>query len=297
MTIDMSTYLGHLGQVYDLEPGATSWNLPIRHWSPSSFSMLQRCPRQWQERYVHGRKQRPAEAPVTGTAVHQAVEMNFAQKIESHEDVPLPQLLDYFNSAFPIIVDREQERAGAEMQWDTSPDAARKRGALMLGGYQTQVAGRIQPLAVETVLSIDIGLAVPVEGRFDIERVQSVIDVKSGKSVTRKPKEDWRIQAAVYGHARGKPVEFHSISASPKAREVTILTPLEEERLLVQPSLAERDEQLRVLRALSDMACFFMAQYGPDEPWPTFGRFHNWACSYCGFISDCPAWKGATSLP
>ena len=36
-----------------------------------------------------------------------------------------------------------------------------------------------------------------------------------------------------------------------------------------------------------------MEQYGPDEPWPTTGRFHTWACDYCGFRGDCPAWKGS----
>jgi hypothetical protein len=266
------------------------WNLPIKHWSPSSFSMLQRCPRQWQERYVKGKKSKPAEAPFVGTTIHAAEEMNFGQKIQSHDDIPTAQLLEFYEDTFPLLLEREQEKSGSEMFWDTSLDDARSRGKLMLASYHNFVAPRIQPLAVETVISVDMGLPVPVEGRFDIEREESVIDLKSGKRATYKPKEDWLIQAAVYGAARNKLVEFHSISATEKTSKVTIVTPLESEEMLVNPTLSERAEQTKTLRALSEMACFYMATFGPDEPWPTFGRFHNWACSFCGFRGDCPAW-------
>jgi hypothetical protein len=266
------------------------WNLPLKHWSPSSFSMLQRCPRQWQERYLHGRKERPAEAPLIGSAVHKAIEMNFGQKIDSHEDVPLPQVLDFYDDAFPLVVAEEQEKAGEEMSWDTSQDQARARGRLMLGGYQNQVSARIQPISVESMISVDLGLPVPVEGRSDVEREESIIDVKSGKRATYKPKESWRIQAVVYGEAKRKPVEFHSISASPSTSKVSIVTPLESEHLFLRPNMFERVELLRSLKSLSDLACFYMSLYGPDEPWPTLGRFHTWACDYCGFRSDCPAW-------
>jgi CRISPR/Cas system-associated exonuclease Cas4 (RecB family) len=252
---------------------------------------LQRCPRQWQEKYIHGRRERPGESILIGSAVHSAVEMNFGQKIDSHEDVPIVQLLDYYGSAFPAIVEREQERAGEEAKWDTSPEQAQQRGRAILAAYQDQVSPRIQPLAVEGFVSIDLGLGVPVEGRFDVEREDSVIDLKSGKKAVYKPKEDWRIQATVYGAAKNKPVEFHSISASPAKNLATIVTPLESEHLLVQPSTREREELLRTLKALATLATSYMAEYGPDEPWPTMGVWHAWACDYCGFRSDCPAWQ------
>jgi hypothetical protein len=277
-----------------LEQEQAVFNLPIEHWSPTSFSQLQRCPRQWQERHIKGRKERPAESPFIGTALHHAAEMNFGQKIESHEDIPLPQLLEYYNDSFPLLLEREQERRGDEILWDTSPEKARSRGRAMLVAYQNNVAERIQPLAVEQMIEVDMGLAIPVQGRFDVERAESVIDLKTGKQTARKPKEDWLIQACVYGSERNKPVEFHSISATAETGKATIVTPLESEALLVQPTAAEREQQRDTLRALEAMACSYMAQYGPDEPWPTLGRFHSWACNYCGFRKDCPAWA-ATS--
>jgi len=270
------------------------WNLPIKHWSPSSLAMLQRCPYQWQQRYLHHRKERPGEAPVTGLAVHGALETNFHQKIGSHEDLPLEGLLEqYMEEIFPRTVLAEQEKNGEEVLWDTSPDDARARGRVMLAGYQNAVAPRIQPQGVELVVKADFGLPVPIEGRVDVDREASVIDIKTGKSAQRKPKEAWRIQAAVYGKARNKPVEFHSVSATVKTNKVTVLTPLEEEGLLVSPSRFEQGELERSIRTLSAWACFLMSIYGPDEPWPTTGRFDTWACDYCGYRPGCPAWRTA----
>lgn len=280
----------------DAEPESRAelWNLNfLDHWSPSSLSMLQRCPRAWQERYLHGRKERPAEAPLIGTAVHAAIEANFRQKIESHKDLPPIDVLDsYQEEIFPHVIKDEQERAGAEVLWDTSPDKARNRGRVMLSEYHGTVAPRVQPEAVELRIEADFGLPVPVIGRFDVRRAASLIDVKTGRQATRKPKEAWRIQASVYGRAENKPVEFHSLAATTKTEKVTIVTPLESEDMLVHPTLAERIEIARSVRVISDLACFFMAKYGTDTAWPTLGTLHTWACDYCGFRKDCPAWQG-----
>lgn len=289
--VDIAQYAIEIGRSKDGEP---EWNLPINHWSPSSLSMLQRCPYQWQQRYLRGRKERPGEALALGTAVHKAIERNFGQKVTSHEDMSIVALLDeYAEGIFPATIEREQERSGSEIIWDTDFDKARQRGKVMLSAYQDAVAPRVQPLSVEGVISVDLGAPVPVEGRFDVEKVAGVIDVKTGKTRQTKAKESWRIQAAVYSEAKGKPVEFHSLSATLKTGQVSVVTPLESEGLLVHPTRTERAEMRRSIRTLSAMACMFMAVYGPDEDWPTLGRFHTWACDYCGYRKDCPAWNAS----
>ena len=289
--LDISSYVG---SAVEEQHWPLPWNLPINHWSPSSLAMLHRCPYQWQQRYIHGRKERPGESPVIGSAVHAAIERNFGQKIDTHEDLPIISLLDWYaEEAFPSIAVSEEEKSGAEIVWDTSPDKARARGKVMLAEYHGSVAPRIQPTAVETKIEVDMGVPVPVEGRFDIERPAGTIDVKTGKSKTTKPKEAWRIQAAVYGEATEKPVEFHSVSATVKTGQVNVVTPLEAEALLVHPTRREREEIRRSIRTLSALAVFYMDMYGPDEDWPTLGRLHTWACDYCGFRPTCPAWQEA----
>jgi len=289
--IDAAEYLQATSDATD-----AAWNLPIDHWSPSSLAMLHRCPYQWQQRYLRGLKERPGEALTTGTAVHSGIERNFEQKIQTHDDLGLIELLDWYHDAgFPYACTDQQERSGMEIQWDTSFDQARKRGAVMLQEYHGGVSPRIQPLAVESEISVDFGLAVPIIGRFDVVRPHGVIDIKTGKAKQSKPKESWRIQAAVYSEATGKPVEFHSISAGVRrdgtTGSVSVTTPLEAEDLLVHPSKPEREELRRSLQTMSAVACLYMSIYGPDEDWPTLGRFHTWACDYCGYRSGCPAWR------
>jgi len=271
------------------------WNLGahISHWSPSSLAMARRCPYQFQQRYIRGLKERPGEAPVTGTAVHTALERNFEQKIASREDLPLSELIEwYWDIGWPTTVQIEQARAEDEVSWDegSGPDFARERGRAMLTAYHSGVAPRIQPLAVEGLFETDLfNLPVPVIGRFDIERETSVIDVKTGKQKRSTPKEDWRLQAGIYGEVRGKGVEFHSVTMT-KAGTVNVVTPLEAEAMLVHPSFAQRQRMREDIRAISFEVCLYMELYGPDEPWPQHGRLHSWACSYCGWRSSCPAW-------
>jgi RecB family exonuclease len=273
---------------------APEWNLGeyVDHLSPSAVSTLRRCPFQYQERYIKGKKQRPAEAPVMGSSVHRAFERNFGQKIETHEDIELVDLLDwYMSEGFAVTCFEEQEKAGEEILWDTTAEDTRQRGYQIVAAYQKIVSPRIQPIAVETKISVDLGAPVPIVGIFDLEREETMIDYKTGKRAKRTPDESWRFQGAVYMEARGKPVEFHSLSATDTSKAVTIVTPLESEALLVAPTELERAEIRRTIRAVAAEACFYMDRYGPDEPWPTHGRFHSWACNYCGFRPNCPAWQ------
>lgn len=292
--LDISHYAGVMKQALAVIKGQEEpppFNLPIPHWSPSSLGMFQRCPYQWQQRYVHGRKERPAEAPFVGTAVHSGLEQNFRQKIESHVDLPTVELLSWYDDeGFLKTLASEMERAGEEVMWQTSPEEAKARGRSMIAGYHQQVSPRIQPIGVEGKVEIDFGLAVPVEGRYDLLEERRCVDWKTGKRSQKKPKESWRIQAAVYGEATGRPVEFHSVTATERGA-VTIVTPLESEQLLVNPTEREREVMRTSLRAISHTACMFMEIFGPDEPWPTHGRFHDWACDYCGFRPTCPAWE------
>jgi PD-(D/E)XK nuclease superfamily protein len=273
--------------------GGFTYNLPTDHLSPSQVAMGHRCPEQYRQRYVLGHKERPAEAPVMGSAVHAALERNFAQKVQTHADLELVDLIEWYMSSegFARTAYDEQEKTGEEIAWDTSAEQTRQRGKFIVAAYHEIVAPRIQPLRVETAFDVDFGLPVPMRGRFDLEQSASTVDFKTGRQARKKPKEDWRIQAAVYTEATNKPVEFHSLTASAKTNAVTIVTPLESEELLLAPTTTERQEMRRTLRAIAAELCMYMSIYGPDNPWPTKGRMHDWACSYCGFRAGCPAWR------
>jgi hypothetical protein len=150
----------------------------------------------------------------------------------------------------------------------------------------------VQPLSVETRVEADFGLPVPVIGYADCLTEPSVIDIKTGKSARQQIKPEWRIQAAVYSTITGLPVDFHCVAASEKQHRASVFTPLESPGLSLWLPPEARHETQRNVRAMAWMAHHFMETLGPDEPWPTTGQVHPWACSWCSFRSGCPAWKG-----
>lgn len=269
-----------------------AWNLPIEHWSASSLSLFMDCEYKWQQKYLRGISEPTGEALLIGRAVHVGLERNFGWKIDAHEDIPLHELLQWYDDyGFTTVLETEQERYG-DVVWDTDPEKAALRGRSMLAEYHKQVAPRIQPLAVEQKFETwEFGLAVPIQGYIDVEEETTVIDFKSGKRRRDKPKGSWKIQATVYGEATaGKAVEFHTITST-DAGKVSVLTPLESPALLLAPGPQERQEIGRTVRALSAYACFLMDTYGVEIDWPTTGKFHDWLCDYCGLRGGCPAWR------
>lgn len=263
------------------------------HVSPSMLNKFVECPREFQQRYLLDAPERPAEALSLGTAFHAAMELNMAQKIESHVDLPLVEVVEWYDdSGFAAVVERDQEKTGHEIVWDTSYEDAKTRGRLMVGSYHRDVSPRLQPIAVEGAFSVPMNLPVPVTGRFDLLTEEVAIDWKSSKKRMTSPKTDWLIQAAIYSFATGKPVEFHTVSCTTSDHRVGIVTPLESAALLVNPSQGEITAFQRTIAALVDEMCHYMHRYGAEQAWPTRGRFHMFACSYCSFRSDCPAWEG-----
>jgi hypothetical protein len=261
------------------------------HVSPSMANKFADCPEQGRQRYILGKPELPAEMPLIGTAVHRGIEWNMQQKITSHVDLPIAEVVErYDDEIFMLVVGEEEEKVGQEIVWDTSYEDAKTRGRLMLGEYHNREAAKIQPIDVEGSFSVPMGLPVKVQGRYDILTADRAIDLKTGKQRTTKPKSSWLIQGAIYSFATGLPVEFHTMACTQKDHKVSIVTPLESEDLYYNPSQAEIDALAYTVRTIMYDALHYLHAFGPDNPWPTRGRFHIWACDYCSFRAGCPAW-------
>jgi len=294
VSVDLESYVRDAVREEASSSSVLHWNLGdyLNHWSPSSLTQFRRCPYQWQQVKIKGRKERPAEAPVTGTSVHVALSRNFEQKIESHEDMPMVELLEWFDDVgWPTTVQVEQAKTGQEIKWKLGPEASHRRGRAMLASYHEQVSPRIEPLATESRFeTTEFGLSVPVIGYFDISQADVTVDVKTGRRKYTKAREDWRMQGGIYNFVEEKPVEFHSVSITDGGK-VEVVTPLESEELIVSLSVLERQQISQRVRAISAEACLYMELYGPEIDWPMHGVDHSWACSYCGFRPTCPAWS------
>ena len=264
-----------------------AWVLPIEHWSASSLNMFARCPRQWQARYIWGRKEAPGAARVLGRANHSTAEFNFTEKIRTGEDRPVEEVVEFFNDdAWPKAIDHV---GGAnEVIWDDTPELQRALGAKMVAAYRTNVAPRVEPLTVEQHFSLRIpDLPVPVIGYVDVVQanLRPIVDLKTSKAKRNEPKPEWRFQGRIYQLAYMLPVDWHVVT---KAALPTTWTGLESPGLMQEVERADITRSM--VRELSTLANHYMTIYGPDDDWPQTGVLHDWACGWCAYKVDCPAW-------
>jgi len=263
------------------------WLIPNRSWSATSLAMFARCPEQFRHRYVLGEKRRPGQQLVMGGAFHSVAEANFSQKIESHEDLPLDTLNEMLTDKLWAEQIAEQQEYGGEVEWDDSQDDCLANTLTMVGNYHAEVMPRVQPLAVEEQLDIDVGLPISLIGYTDVRTTNVIVDMKTTKTARREVKPDWQLQARIYGMARNLPVDFHIVS--PKK----VITPLEFPALSVIPTAPQQTSTLAMVQELGLRANRYMAEYGPFETWPTFGaiyeQYNKPICGYCGWANVCPA--------
>lgn len=256
------------------------------HLSATQIGLYQRCREQYRRVYVLGERQRPGAALVWGSADHYAHEVNFAQKIESHEDLPVGDV----QMAFAFGFDQAVERNGgeSEIEWGSDkPGKLKDDGVKLVSAYHTSVSPRVQPTGVEVDFRLEVpGAGVPVVGRVDIETAGPGIERKTAKRSSSKVEAKWRLQGLIYQLARTKEIDYH---VSVKTKTPAILTPLEHPDLALPyiPGRVAAAERL-IAHTANSIASDF-ARFGPDEPWQG-ALSHDWACDYCGFRPNCGWW-------
>jgi hypothetical protein len=263
----------------------------VQHFSASSVRMLKICPEQYRQRYILGRKERPGEALTLGSAVHDALGHSHRQKIQTYADLPVSEVVEYFHDlAWPKAI--AKDGGVDEIRWDNKPEEVRRDGERVTGAYHHVVSPRIQPLAVEERFEFVVpGVPVPFVGYIDVEEELDNIDVKTSKQVSRKPDANWRTQGEMYAAFKGKPTHFHSVS---RAKTPSIATPKESPEMVVEANPLVREYFEKALRDYAAQVEWYFNRFGPDEPWPTHGRWMDYkggpACNFCGFRKWCVAW-------
>jgi len=288
------------------------WPERIKHLSATSIGMFRRCPEQFRHRYILGEKERPGEGLVIGSAFHEGVEYNYAQKIESHEDRPTAEVVEYLQDVgVPKVL--EEQGGAEEIAWDGDDavkgvDLLRRDSERILIRYHEDVVPRIQPVSLEEQLYIhDPRLRVPIIGYVDVRSAYEmvmdntsvwvpdrIIDTKTGKQSVSKLKPSWMLQATIYSAMTNLPVEYHSIS---RAKVPKITTGLESADMVFTPNATKTENVINSAAQIANMIAWMYTTYGPDETWPTMGRFADWSmsfspCTNCGWRKVCPAMEG-----
>lgn len=253
------------------------------HLSPSSLALFGRCPEQYRRRYILGQKERPGGALIVGSADHYAHEVNFRQKITSGVDLPVTDVRLACADGF------DQRVATEDINWgDAKPGELKDKAVALASLYHNTVSPSIQPVAVEQRFEVEVpGVPVPIVGYPDIQTADRLIDEKTSGKMKYKPEPQHVFQARVYQIAIGLPLDFHTKSTG---KTIGIATPETHPDLAIpysQPLIDATEERIRLMVHL---LLHDLAEFGPDEPWPTSAPDYGWACGYCGWRASCAWW-------
>lgn len=257
------------------------WTIPVEHLSASSLNMLAICPRQFQQRYILHRKEAPSQAQVVGNSFHSTMEYNYRQKMVSHEDLPIEDVMDYYHDhAWPETV--KSATAEGEIKWKQEKDA-KLTGALMSTAYRRDIAPTIQPLEVEYSFSTSIAkVPVPLVGRIDVIDAETIIDLKSSSRKVYKMKPGWRQQGRIYQLVTPRNMDFHVVTN--KGENLV-------GDFQIRYSFAAWLATERWVNSMAWLANYYWTTYGVEDEWPTTGTAHDWRCDWCAYKPGCPAWK------
>lgn len=154
---------------------------PEKALSHSAIGAFVRCGMVYYWRYIKGVKSPPASAMSFGTSIHAALETNYEQKIHSFKDLPTDVVTDAFRDSWKeaakgSIFDPEKEENPGEML---------DEGVMMVEKYQSEVAPKIQPAAVESRFILKVpGLRRAVMGYIDLIDTNDVVsDHKTSRKV------------------------------------------------------------------------------------------------------------------
>jgi len=162
--------------------------------SPSQVRSFMDCQMRWWFKY--GLK---VPDPATGNlalgrAVHSALGENFAQKVETHEDLPTLGVLALFHEAWA------GECEQTEFRDDENPQDLAATGEALITKYMDYAAPTIEPAAVEVRVAGDIG-GVKVRGWIDLMDVEGrVIDIKTSRARPNAIEPMHKFQVATYSH-------------------------------------------------------------------------------------------------
>jgi putative RecB family exonuclease len=152
------------------------------HISPTQINMFLRCPAQYQFRYIDGLILPPKAAFLRGRAVHKGQEVNYRQKIETKQDLPVADVLDAVSTEFDV--------QAPETEWapDENPGKVKDETISLAGLYHQEIAPTVQPAFVEEEVFVEIGPDLNLKGFIDVVQEGGII--RDTKTTARTPSAD-----------------------------------------------------------------------------------------------------------
>jgi hypothetical protein len=244
-------------------------SLPLEHLSASSISLFQRCPRQFQERYIRGERSPSSSSLVIGSAVH----------------LGLSRVLRGGDLGTPFEDARDEHLANSgEIIWKDKEAAAKKWTEKMLFEYWEKVGKYLDVKETEKEILLDIpGIDIPLLGYVDITTNRGIIDVKTTGYFSRKPElnPEWKLQMNIYQMEDPRDGEFHILtrsSTNPVVVPVSNTDPL----YVNCPTLSST---LSFVGSIAKVMEYYYEEWGDEHDWPG-NLVHPWSAKYC-MVKNC----------
>jgi hypothetical protein len=148
-------------------PKASWMRLYLKVMSPSQVGMYQRCPRQYEYRYVRELVDPPGVSMVKGTAIHKGAEVIHRSMIDTGKPVDFKEGAEKVANCFAA------ESMFIENWEGFAPGVVKDAAINGYGAYYRHAVPRIKPVHAEKTFAIKVGV-VPVRGVIDL--VDSVPD-------------------------------------------------------------------------------------------------------------------------
>lgn len=174
----------------------------VNYISVSQLKQFLFCPVAYFKIYYEGADRMPPNIyMIYGSAIHEALAMNFKEKIRLKKDIPLQEVKNVFRNY--MYLECKKERIGF-------PQDMIDEGYFSLENYMSNVAPTIQPISVEEKFEIKLkNFPFTIMGYIDVITEDGlVIDHKSAgkswRSTWRQPTVDKDIQLTLYAVAYRK---------------------------------------------------------------------------------------------
>lgn len=248
---------------------------PIDVWSGSSLNTFLRCAKQWEYAYVYRYRRPPRLRMVLGTAAHFAAEVDLRQKIETHEDLPIDDLLDAYSTSY------DEEAIEAEPEKDETKTGVKDKGVKSVKFWRASIAPQIQPSLVEEPISFIIN-GMPWTGTMDLVDEDDV--VVDHKFVGKTPSSADAYILNMVGYAIGFRKATGRVESQVRLDHVVALkepkyTPIRSDGPVPDQSIVAFAEIVETAQRSVNAGLF-----------PPNG-LKSGACSWCGYRDICPAYR------
>ena len=202
--------------------------LPKEHFSFSQANMYQRCPKQYEFRYIEDIVRPPSVSLIWGSSEHIALELNNNHKVETKEDLPADDVVECFCDTF-------DSKAKEISEWEgQTKDSVIEKGTALTKEYMEIVAPEIQPEVVEQEFRITIPVdddEVEVLGYIDLEQPDITSDYKVVGKTKTQADTDSDLQLPLYDMVTNKgKAEFICLVKTKKPKIVRVATEITQQR-------------------------------------------------------------------